>query len=110
MWVYAILPSGTQETNWIATVGAVNSVLTLLVAALVFTFTWWMFRKTKKLNTGLVGLALILVGAYFAIYVGVSVWVPIYLAFLPLTDFWMVTLLILGISVCLRKTMPAESV
>jgi hypothetical protein len=46
-----------------------------------------------------VGTAIILVGVYFVIYDIVSVWVPIYLAFLPLTDFWMITLLILGVAV-----------
>ncbi len=29
MWVYAILPSGTQQTSLIGTIGSVNSVLTL---------------------------------------------------------------------------------
>jgi hypothetical protein len=33
------------------------------------------------------------------IYDLVSVWDPIYHAFLPLTDFWMVTLLILGVAI-----------
>jgi hypothetical protein len=99
MWVYALSPSGTQQGSLIDTIGSVNSVLTLLVAAIVSTVAWLTFRQKKKLNTWLVGTAIILVGVYFVIYDIVSVWVPIYLAFLPLTDFWMITLLILGIAV-----------
>jgi hypothetical protein len=42
---------------------------------------------------------IILVGVYFVIYDLVSVWDPIYRAYLPLTDFWMITLLVLGVAV-----------
>jgi hypothetical protein len=98
LWVYALLPLGTQQASLLDTVGSVNSLLTLLVAAIASTVAWLTFRQKKKLNTWLVGTAIILVGVYFVIYDLVSVWVPIYRAFLPLTDFWMITLPILGIA------------
>ena len=98
MWVYALSPLGTQQTGLIDTIGSVNSLLTLIVAAIVSTVAWLTFRQKKKLNIWLVGTAIVLVGVYFVIYAFVSVWVPIYLAFLPLTDFWMITLPILGIA------------
>jgi hypothetical protein len=109
MWVYALSPLRTQQAGLIDTIRSVNSLLTLLVAAIVSTVAWLTFRQQKKLNTWLMGTALILVGVYFVIYVLVSVWVPIYLAFLTLTDFWIVTLPILGSAVCLlRNAAPSE--
>jgi hypothetical protein len=98
MWVYALSPSEAWQTSLIDTVGFVNLLLTLLIAAIVTTASSVVFRRKNKANTWLVGAALILIGAYFAVYAIVSVWVPIYLAFLPLTEFWMVALLIPGIA------------
>ena len=108
MWVYALSPLGTQNAGLIDIVGSVNSLLTLLVAAIVSTGAWLIFRQKKKLNTWLVGTALILVGVYFAIYALVSVWVPIYFAFLTLTDFWIVTLPILGITILFNRSLVSS--
>jgi hypothetical protein len=99
IWVYS--PLGTQQASLIDTVGAANSLLTLLVAAIVTTAAWLTYRQKMKTNKWLLGTALILVGVYFVIYALVSVWVPIYLAFLPLTEFWMIVTPILGIVVLL---------
>ena len=81
-------------------VGSVNSVLTLLVAAIFTTVASITFSQKKKI-TWLVGTAIILAGIYLVVYALVSVWIPIYFAFLPLTDFWMIPLPILGIAVLL---------
>jgi hypothetical protein len=97
--VYAISPLETQQGRLIEAVGFVNSWLTLLVTAIVCTVVCLTFRVKKKLNILLAGTAIIFVGVYFVIYDLVSVWDPIYRAFLPLTDFWMVSLLILGVAV-----------
>jgi hypothetical protein len=99
MWVYALSPLTTQQTGLNGIIGFVNSMLTLLVAAILAAFAWLRFRQNKKLNTRLLGTALILVGVYFVIYAAVSVGVSTYLAFLTLTEFWMITLPILGIAV-----------
>ncbi len=106
LWVYALLPSGSQQANQINTIGSVNSLLTLLVGAAVITAASLMFRQYKRLNARLIGTALILVGVYFIIYALVSVWVPSYLAFLPLTEFWMITLPILGVAVLFDSEGP----
>ena len=100
LWAYALSPLGPQQAGLIDFVGSVNSVLTLLVAAIVTTVASITFSQKKK-STWLVGTAIILAGIYLVVYALVSVWIPIYLAFLPLTDFWMITLPILGIAVLL---------
>jgi hypothetical protein len=108
MWVYALLPLGTPQIDLINALGSANSLLTLLVAAIVSTVTYLFFRQKKELNKCLVGTALILVGVYFVIYAIVSVWVPIYRAFLSLTEFWMITLPILGIAMLLNSKSNIE--
>lgn len=100
LWVYALSPLGTRQAGLIDTVGSVNSLLTLLVAATVTTVASITLNQKKK-NTWLIGTAITLTGVYLVVYALVSVWIPIYLAFLPLTDFWMITLPILGIAVLL---------
>jgi hypothetical protein len=108
MWVYALSPLGNQQAGLIDAFGSANSLLTLLIAALISTVAWLTFRQKKKLNTWLVGATIILVGVYFVIYALVSVWIPIYRAFLPLTDFWMITLPILGTAVLLNSNSNFE--
>jgi hypothetical protein len=97
LWVYAIWPLETQHWSLFGTVGFVNSFLTLLVAAFLCVVVYLSFRQ-KKLNIWLTGTVITLVGGYFAIYDLISVWDPIYRAYLPLTDFWMITLLVLGVA------------
>jgi hypothetical protein len=99
LWVYAIWPLETQHWSLFGIVGFVNSLLTLLLASVVCAIVFLIFRQKKKLNIWLVGTVIILIGVYFAIYDLVSVWDPIYRVYLPLTDFWMITLLVLGVAV-----------
>ena len=99
MWIYAISPLESQKGSLVGTTGFVNSWLTLLIAAIFCGLFFLALKQKNKLNNKLVGAVLILVGGYFLIYDLVSVWDPIYRAFLPLTDFWMVSLLVLGIAV-----------
>jgi hypothetical protein len=108
MWVYALSPLGTGQAGLVDAVGAADSGLTLLVAAIVATAAWLTFRQKKKLDTRIVGTALVLVGVYFVVYAVVSVWVPIYLAFLPLTEFWMITLPIIGITMLLNQSLVSS--
>jgi len=100
LWVYALSPLGNQQADFIGTVGSVNSLLTLLVAASVTVVASITFGQEKK-NRWLVGTAIVLAGVYLVVYALVSVWIPIYRAFLPLTDFWMIALPILGVAVLL---------
>jgi hypothetical protein len=99
LWVYAIWPLETQHWSLFGTVGFVNSFLTLLVAAFLCIVLYLSFRQNKKLNIWLAGTVITLVGGYFAIYDLISVWDPIYRDYLPLTDYWMITLLVLGVAV-----------
>jgi hypothetical protein len=108
MWVYALLPLGTQQAGLIDTIGSANSLLTLLVAAIVSTVAWLTYRQKKNLNKWLIGTAIILAGVYFVIYALVSVWIPIYLAFLPLTEFWMIPLPILGVAAIIKSEYSAD--
>jgi hypothetical protein len=85
------------------TVGFVNSLLTLLVAGVVCVVVCLTFWRKKKLDLWLAGTAITLVGVYFAIYDLVSIWEPIYRAYLPLTDFWMILLLVLGVVVVVNS-------
>jgi hypothetical protein len=99
MWVYALSPSQTSRWSFVATVGFVNSWLTLLVAAVVCSAMCLAFRQKQKLNVQLAGAVAVLVGVYFVVYDVVSIWDNVYRAFLPLTDFWMASLLLVGVVV-----------
>jgi hypothetical protein len=101
-WVYALSPSAPSQASFLWFLGFVNSWLTLLVAALFTTVVCLSFWRHRKPNLIFVGAAICLVGVYFIIYDVVSVWVPVYRDFLPLTDFWMVTLPILGVALWLN--------
>ncbi len=101
LWVYALLPLEAQPAGLIDIIGSANSLLTLLVAAIVTCTAVLISINKKKLDFKLAWIAIILVGSYFVIYDLVSVWSPIYRDFLPLTDFWMITLPILGIAIYL---------
>lgn len=101
LWVYALSFSAPLQAGFFEAVGLMDSLVILLIAAIVTTAISLTFLQTQKLYRRLVGTAIILFGLYFVIYDLVSIWVPVYRAFLPLTDFWMVTLPILGIAVLL---------
>lgn len=99
MWLYAISPSETIQGSFVGTVGFVNSWLTLLVVAVVCLVVCLTFRQKKPLKTRLAGITIVLMGVYFLVFDLVSVWNPIYRAFIPLTDFWIISLLVLGVGV-----------
>jgi hypothetical protein len=108
MWVYALSPSQTPRWSFVATVGFVNSWLTLLVAAVVCTAMYLTFRQKQTLTVRLAGAVAILVGVYFVVYDIVSIWDNVYRAFLPLTDFWMASLLLLGVVVLVDSKRNAK--
>lgn len=101
LWVYALSSSAPMQAGFFETVGLTDSLVMLLIAANVTTAICLIFLRKQKLYVKLVGTAIILFGLYFVIYDLVSIWVPVYRAFLPLTDFWMATLPILGIAILL---------
>jgi hypothetical protein len=109
MWVYAISPSEIQKGNLVGAFGFVNSWLTLMVAAVACGAVFLTYKEKNKLNFKLVGTALILVSCYFLVYDVVSIWDSIYRVFLPLTDFWMITLMVVGLAVLLDLNVKGKS-
>jgi hypothetical protein len=99
LWVYALLPLGPKQANLMSTIGAVNSLLTLLVAGIVTTLTFLKFNQKKILDKRLASGAVILLGSYAAIYSLVSIWIPIYFSFIKLTEIWMIIFPILGVAI-----------
>ena len=103
LWLDALSPLGPQQASVASIVGVANSCLTLLIAGIITSAACIILYRKGKVDTRLVGIALILLGSYFIIYDLVSIWVPIYSSFLYLTDFWMAVLPILGIAVLKPK-------
>ena len=104
MWIYALVPYGNPQWTLIHYIGSANSTTTLLFAAITAAATYLMFKQNKTVNTKLTATTLTLVGSYFVIYVLVSLWVPVYLSFLELTEFWLIVLPILAITVAKRAS------
>jgi hypothetical protein len=104
LWIDTLSPMGPQQATLMSTVGAANSLLTLLFASVLTILACLGFYKTRKVNKWFVGIALILFGGYFIIYGLVSIWVPIYASFFYITDVWMITLSILGAAILRIKS------
>jgi hypothetical protein len=98
LWVYALSSLAPPQMGFFEAIGFVNSWLTLFVAAVVTTVACLDLWRRGKPNLRLLAAAISLVGVYFVVYDLVSVWVDVYRDFLPLTDFWMLTLPILGVA------------
>ena len=85
--------------------GFLNSALMMLVAGLILTVAF--LRVIKKNQTSFsskaVGTAFVLVGAYFIIYIIVSLLNQRYLSFLVLTELWAIAFVILGIGYIIGK-------
>jgi len=90
------LPIDVSNVGLIA--GLVNSGLTILIAAilLLFAFRPIIRGQTKRFNTKLVGFAFLLIGLYFVIYILVALVNSSYMAFLSLTELWVISFLVLG--------------
>ncbi len=97
LWWDTLLPRTPVESveGW---VGAANSIVTLLVAGIVAGFAAVMILRRGKFSGKLWGLALVLVGGFFVVNSLVALFVPAYAWFWYLTDFWMLTLPILGVA------------
>ena len=110
LWLDTLSPLGPKQATLVTVVGAANSCLTLLIAAMITFAACLILYRKRKVDTKLVGVTLILIGSYFIIYYLVSIWVNVYSSFLYLTDFWMTALPILGIAALRTKpfnvTMP----
>jgi hypothetical protein len=97
LWIDTLSPMNTQQANPMSTVGAINSLLTLLVAGAVIAVGCLWLNKNRTNAKRLLSAGLVLVGTFFIIFSLVALFVPIYASFWYLTDFWMLTLPVLGI-------------
>jgi hypothetical protein len=104
LWVDTLSPMGPKEASAWSLVGAANSVVTLLVASAVTAIACYTFNWKKKFSKPLAGIALSLVGGFFIIDLVVAFFVPIYASFWYLTDFWMLTLPVLGGALLMSQT------
>jgi hypothetical protein len=82
-------------------VGAANSLVTLLVAGVVTAAGCYGLLKARAWGRRVAGAAVIFVGAFFVVYSLVALFVPVYAWFWYLTDFWMVSLPVLGAAILL---------
>ena len=109
LWLDTLSPLGTNQTNLASIVCTVNSFVTLLIAFLITSIACVVLYQKRRVNTSLIGIALILFKSYFIIYDLVSIWVPVYRSYLYLTDFWMAILPILGIAVLELKSFDTNT-
>jgi len=103
LWLDTLAPMNTQGDNLMSTVGIINSLLTLLVAGVVSAWACFNLNKNRPNAQKPLAAGLILVGVFFIIFSFVAVFVPIYTSFWYLTDFWMLTLPILGTGILLSR-------
>jgi hypothetical protein len=98
LWIDSLNPMGPQQATAATMLGAANCFTTLLVAGAVTVAACVSLMREKSVWEPLAGVSLVLVGIFFIIFTITAVFVPVYASFWYLTDFWMVTLLILGIA------------
>jgi hypothetical protein len=99
LWWDTLLPLGPKMKTVAADVGAVNSVLTLLVAGIIVAAACYSLWCRKRIGMHLAGVGLVVVGGFFVVDSLVAVFVPVYASFWYLTDFWMVSLPVLGAAI-----------
>jgi hypothetical protein len=99
LWLDTLLPMGPQESTIATVLGEANCLVTLLFAGALTTIACIALSRNKAIGKPLAGVALIIVGIFFAIYTATALFVPVYASFWYLTDFWMLTSLILGTSI-----------
>ena len=93
-------------TNPVLIVGLVNSILTMLVAALTLLITLApvIRGQTTSFSQRAVGLAFILIGAYFIIYILVAQLNSGYMAFLPLIELWAISFAVTGTGLVIERS------
>jgi hypothetical protein len=101
--LYALPPPSLE--NVVLLFGFVNSTITLLTAGILMVLAFLPLLKKQNLrfSTGLFGAGLILMGAYVAVFLVVSVFAPAYWTWISLIDWWIIAMPILGISLLLKK-------
>ena len=103
LWIDTLSPMGSKEATIMSTLGAANSAVTLLIAGAIMTAGCYALSQKKIQGKNLVAVGLVVVGGFFIVYSLVALWEPIYSSFWYLTDFWMLTLPILGATILANK-------
>jgi hypothetical protein len=107
LWVYGVLPMLT-EPSLLDVAAAANSVFTLLAAGVMCSVGCALIRRGGgvKVKRGwmLFAASLVVAGAFFVAYDVLSVFLPIYGAYVLLTDAWMALLPVLGIALLYEYT------
>jgi hypothetical protein len=98
LFVDTLSPMNTQPVNLATRVGSLNSYFTLLIAGAVITAGYRTVNTNRAQGKKLLSAGLIPFGAFFVIFSLVALSVPVYTSFWYLTDFWMLTLPVLGIA------------
>ena len=85
--------------------GFLNSALMMFAAALILLFAFVPVIRGKRMEFSLkaVGIAFVLVGAYFVVYILVSLVNSHYLSFLTLTELWAVAFAVAGACLLARN-------
>jgi hypothetical protein len=95
-------PMGPKTATVASTIGSVNSLVTLAVAGVVTGAACYALSQGKTMVKTLTGAALILVGAFFTIFTITALFEPIYASFWYLTDTWIITLPVIGITLLIH--------
>jgi hypothetical protein len=99
LWLDTLVPMGPKEATIATAVGAVNSVVTLLAGGIVVAAACYALYKRKTWGIRLAGVGLVVVGCFFVVDSAVALFMPVYASFWYLTDFWMVSLPVLGAAI-----------
>ena len=93
-------------SNPFLVIGLLNSALTMLAAAIILlvTLTPVIKTQTTSINKKVIGLAFVLMGAYFVIYILVASVNSSYLAFLQLTELWAISFVVVGAVLPLKRS------
>ncbi len=102
LWWDTLLPRAPLDGGVWSVVGAANAVVTLLAAGAVTAFAVYKLKKLS-FDAKLAGAALVLFGGFFWVFTLTALFVPAYTSFWYLTDFWMLTLPILGAALLLQQ-------
>jgi heme/copper-type cytochrome/quinol oxidase subunit 3 len=99
LWLDTLVPMGPKEATIATAVGAVNSVVTLLAGGIVVAAACYALYQRKTWGIRLAGVGLVVVGCFFVVDSAVALFMPVYASFWYLTDFWMVSLPVLGAAI-----------
>jgi hypothetical protein len=108
LWVkhflFAVYAIGFDFSESMLIVGSINSVATLLLAALgsLIVFLPVIRRKRDSFSLRGFGAVLTYIGLYFVVFILISLINAHYLTWLPLTEWWTTAFLVLGVALVLR--------